>query len=93
MRTQRITSTPIPRSLLGRVSITVELVDSKEVPSYHHDMLAAANLSSVIFNYKDGSRVEYAAWEYECVWCGSYDHQQESCPELEDHGDDDINIA
>lgn len=46
--------------------------------------LAANGLVQVTYVYKNGQSVEYTAIEYQCEWCGSYEHRSEACPELED---------
>lgn len=81
VRTTRITLTPIEGSVLGKTRVTVELLTEGQVPGYLFDTLAAMNLSSVVFNWSDGTRVEYTAWEFDCLQCGSYEHKSDDCPE------------
>ena len=72
-----------PNSPLSHDSFWLE---SPNIPSYLEEELAVHGLVSLTKRYQDGSEVTYTALEYECEWCGSYDHKPEACPNVDiDH--------
>ena len=53
------------------------------------NMLSWESLDFVDIHHKSGMITRYWHWEYECEWCGSYDHKGEACPDLDNIDDDE----
>lgn len=71
----------------GFVTETYVRLGVGNLPDDIEMMLGAQDLVYVEVVKKEG-RTIYHAPEYECEWCGSYEHKSDDCPELE--ADDDI---
>lgn len=54
------------------------------------NMLAWASVDFVEIHHNSGLITRYWHWEYDCTWCGSYDHASEDCPDLDPTDDDDL---
>lgn len=48
------------------------------------DLLARVNVKEVILRRPNGDWLAYSNIEYECMWCGAYDHKDDDCPDLDD---------
>lgn len=63
-------------------------VSAKSVPMDLHDMLARVGLESMSMKTVEGLIVQYSHWEYDCGQCGSYDHNDDECPN--DDSDEEV---
>lgn len=64
--------------------------EQDDLPDALGDMLAEVGLTSLTKNMKDGSKITYNHWEYDCTLCGSYDHTDEDHPEKDDEDEADV---
>lgn len=66
---------------------------NRTLPDDLEMMLGGKDLLTVELTYKDGRRLIYHAPEYECEWCGSYEHKSDDCPNLDPEDDPPEEIA
>lgn len=59
--------------------LTHEYVKVKDLPSTTADILAFQGLKKLTLEF-EGRTITYDHIEYDCEWCGSYDHKSEMCP-------------
>ena len=60
-----------------------------DMPDNLAGVLALKGRTKLTLEYDDGRKLEYGVIEYDCNWCGSYDHKDDDCPDLDPTDDDD----